>query len=82
MFICPDQAEWGGKGCGKVALSLWLLLAVRMCLEGAVYLVLQSFASRLAGHSVKWFTDKQGALHTLFPLDPENHIFRMLLYRF
>ena len=29
----------------------------------AVYLVLQSFASRLAGHSVKWFTDNQGVVH-------------------
>ena len=29
----------------------------------AVYLILQSFASRLAGHSVKWFTDNQGVVH-------------------
>ena len=33
-------------------------------LEGAeVYLVLQSFAGRLAGHSVKWFSDNQGVVH-------------------
>ena len=44
----------------------------------AVYLALQSLASRLAGHSVKWFT----VLCTLFPLDPENHISRMVLWQF
>lgn len=27
----------------------------------AVYLVLLSFANKLAGHVVKWFTDNQGA---------------------
>ena len=29
----------------------------------AVYLVLQSFASRLTGHSAKWFSDNQGVVN-------------------
>ena len=40
----------------------------------AVYLVLQSFASRLAGHSVKWFTDNQGVVHIVSSESRKPHL--------
>ena len=47
----------------------------------AVSLVLQSFASRLAGHSVKWFTDNQGVVHIVSSRS-RNHISRMVYGHF
>ena len=47
----------------------------------AVSLVLQSFASRLAGHSVKWFTDNQSVVHIVSSRS-RNHISRMVYGHF
>ena len=40
----------------------------------AVYLILQSFASRLAGHSVKWFTDNQGVVYIVSSGSRKPHL--------
>ena len=40
----------------------------------AIYLVLQSFASRLAGHSVKWLTDNQGVVHIVSSGSRKPHL--------
>ena len=40
----------------------------------AVYLILQSFASRLAGHSVKWSTDNQGIMHIVSSGARRSHL--------
>ena len=40
----------------------------------AVYLVLLSFAQRLAGHSLKWFTDNQGVVSIIASSSRRQHL--------
>ena len=40
----------------------------------AVYLVLQSFAQKLAGHRVKWFTDNQGVVYIIQSGSKKDHL--------
>jgi hypothetical protein len=40
----------------------------------AVYLVLQSFAQKLAGHRVKWFTDNQGVMYIIQSGSKKEHL--------
>ena len=40
----------------------------------AVYLVLSSFATKLAGHTVKWFTDNQGVVHIVNKGSRKEHL--------
>lgn len=37
----------------------------RLIPRGAVFLVLQSFGQKLAGHRVKWFTDNQDLMYII-----------------
>ena len=45
----------------------------------AVYLVLQFFAQKLAGHRVKWFTDNQGVIYVT-GFAKTQHVARMHYY--
>ena len=40
----------------------------------AVYLVLLSFATKLSGHTVKWFTDNQGVVHIINNGSRKEHL--------
>jgi hypothetical protein len=40
----------------------------------AVYLVLMSFAEKLAGHRVKWFTDNQGVMYIICAGSKKEHL--------
>ena len=40
----------------------------------AIYLILQSFASKLADHSVKWSTDNQGVVHIVSSGSRRSHL--------
>ena len=40
----------------------------------AVYLVLRSFTGKLAGHTVKWFTDNQGVIYIICSGSKKQHL--------
>ena len=82
-IVCSDASMTGYGGYvvelgNDVAHGQWSVDESRLSSTWrelkAVYLVLLSFASKLAGHTVKWFTDNQGVVHIVNNGSRKEHL--------